>query len=237
MHLFHFLKNLSKTFLMPYLIANVMVHALGKIFIQPIIKLWLRKVEGTENIPKYKPFIIASNHSSYYETLLLPSIIIPVVNKTIHAFVNSYYWKPIITRVFLKLWDQIPVYVDKEKDSKEKNKKSMNKAISYLKKNELLMIFPEGKRSSDGKLQKAYHGIARLALKAKTPVLPCGIIGANKVLPKGKTFPRFTRCEVRIGKPMHFEKFYNRKDEKAYEQVTRSIMKEIAKLIGQEYNY
>ena len=100
------------------------------------------------------------------------------------------------------------------------------------------MIFPEGKRSPDGKLQKAYNGSAKLALKAKVPVLPVGIIDSHEVLPKGKILPRLKRCEVKIGKLMYFYKYYNKKpNEKIYLQITRKIMKEIAKLIGQKYNY
>ena len=113
-----------------------------------------------------------------------------------------------------------------------------NKAKKYLKDGRILMIFPEGGRSKDGKLKKAYNGIALLALKSKVPVIPAGIIGADKVLPKGKYLPRFKRCEVKIGKPMHFNKFYNKKiNKQILDVVTREIMKEIGKLIGQKYRY
>ena len=214
-----------------------MVHTLGKVSIQPIIKLWLRKVEGMENIPKYKPFIIASNHSSYIDGFLPPALIIPRVDKKIHALVNSYYWKSFIARYFLDMWEAIPVFVKNENDSKKKNKIAFEKSINYLNKNEIIMIFPEGTRN-DGELKKAYAGVAKLALKAKVPVLPVGIIDSNKVFPKGKIFPRFTRCEVKIGKLMYFEKYYNKKiNEKVSEEITRNIMNQIAKLIGKKYNY
>lgn len=215
-----------------------MAYPISKWIVPPIYKLWLRKVEGYGNIPKDKPFIIAANHTSYFDALLLPSVIVPKLNKKMHALVNSYYWKNSITRFFLDLWECIPVFVDKEKNSKVKNRLALKKALNYLKKNEILMIFPEGTRSPDGKLKKAYSGIAKLAMKSKAPVLPCGIIGADKVLPRGVALPRLTRCEVKIGKPMYFNQYYNKKpSEKIYQQITRSIMKEIAKLIGQKYNY
>ena len=100
------------------------------------------------------------------------------------------------------------------------------------------MIFPEGKRGDGRRLQKAYTGVAKLALLSKAPILPIGVIGSDKVLPKGKSLPRFVRCEVNIGKPMYLHQYYNKKiNEKALQEVTRSIMKEIAKLIGQEYDY
>lgn len=215
-----------------------MVYPIGKRIIPPIYKLWLRKVTGLENVPRDRPFIIATNHSSYYDTLLVPTIIIPNTNKKLHAWVDSAYWNISFTKFFLNMWECIPVYIERQKNAKEKNKQAFKKALSYLKKGDLIMIFPEGKRNADGKLSKGYTGIAKLALASKAPVLPIGIIGANKVLPKGKFFPRFKKCEVKIGKLMYFNNYYNKKiNDKILEDVTRSIMKEIAKLIGQKYNY
>ena len=215
-----------------------MVYPIVKLILSPIYKLWLRKVENIENAPKDKPFIIAANHSSYYDALLIHVILIPRIDKKIHAMVNSLYWKYLIARIFLDLGECIPVFVDKEKNSKEKNKLAFEKALTYLKKGEIVQIFPEGTRSFEGKLKKAYTGIARLALRSRVPVLPCGIIDSNKVLPKGKNLPRFKRCEVKIGKLMYFEKYYDKKiNEKILQETTRKIMKEIAKLTNQKYNY
>ena len=215
-----------------------MIYSISKLIIPPIYRMWIRKVEGMENIPKDKVFIVAANHTSYFDVLLLPSIILPKISIKMHALVNSYYWSNKITGFFLTKWECIPVYVENEKNSKQKNKEALQKALKYLKNNEIMMVFPEGKRSSDGKLQKAYNGIAILALKARVPVLPCGIKDSNKVMPKGKIFPRFARCEVKIGKPIYFEKYYNKiSTKKTLNGVTISIMKEIAKLINQEYNY
>ena len=215
-----------------------MVYPIVKLSLLPIWRLWLRKVEGLDNVPKDEPFIIAANHSSYYDAILLHSIIIPKIDKKIHAMSDSYYWKFFILRIIFELGENIPIFIRKEKNAKEKNKKASEKALNYLKKSEIILIFPEGRRSPDGKLQKAYTGIAKLALKAKTPVLPIGIIGANKVLPRGAKLPRLTRCEVKIGKLICFDQYYDVKTNgKVFEEVTRIIMKQIAKLINQKYNY
>lgn len=215
-----------------------MVYPISKITILPIYKLWIRKVYDIDNIPYDKTFIVALNHTSYYDIMIVPCILVPKINKRMHALVNSLYWKNPITRFFLDLWGGIPVFVKKEKNAKAKNKLALEKALNHIKQGDIMMIFPEGKRSPDGKLQKAYTGIAKLALKAKVPVMPCGIIGANKVLPKGKFFPRFARCEVKIGKLIYFNKYYNKKPtEKLFEEITNKIMKEIAKLSNQKYNY
>lgn len=215
-----------------------MTYPITKRIIIPIYKLWIGKIQGMNNLLKDRSFIIATNHTSYYDILVLPSIIVPKLDKKMSALVNSHYWKNFITRTVLNLWKCIPVFVEKEKDSKEKNKLSMEKASNYLENNRILMIFPEGKRNYDGKLRKAYHGVAILALRTKVPVIPAGIVGANKVLPKGKIFPRFVRCKVKIGKPLYFKKYYGKNiNKKTLDHVTRIIMKEIAKLIGQEYKY
>lgn len=211
-----------------------MVYPIGKIIIPAIYRPWIRKVEGLENIPRQCSFIIAANHSSYFDAFLLPVIIVPKINRKMHAWVNAHYWKNPMTKFFLDLWGGIPMHVAKEKDAKKKNKASFKLTVEYLKSNEPVMVFPEGTRN-DGKLKKAYTGIARLALAAKVPVLPCGITGSNKVMPKGKTLPSLARCEVKIGKLMHFKKY--RPNEKSYDKITRKIMKEIAKLINQEYTY
>lgn len=214
-----------------------MAYPIAKRIILIIYKPWIRRVEGLENVPKSGHFIIAANHSSYFDVFLLPIIILPKISSRIHAWVNAYYWNNTITRFFLDMWGGIPMHVAKEKNAKERNKASFKLTISHLKKNEPVMIFPEGTRN-DGKLKKAYTGIARLVLAAKIPVLPCGIIDANKVLPKGKMLPRFARCEVKIGRLMYFDKYYNKKiNEKILNEVTRAIMKEIAKLINQKYDY
>lgn len=213
-----------------------MAYPISKRIIPPIYSLWIRKIEGLENIPKDRPFIIAANHASYYDALLPVVIIAPRLNKTIHPMVNSFYWKIFITRFFLDLWGAIPVYVDRENHAKKKNKQAFEKALSYLKKKEPVMIFPEGTRSKDGKLKKAYSGVARLALKSKVQVLPVGVIDSHKVLPRGAIFPRLARCEVKIGKPMNFN--YNKKTtKKIIDETTRSIMKQIAKLINQKYTH
>jgi len=61
-----------------------------------------------------------------------------------------------------------------------------------------LAIFPEGTRSPDGKLRTFKKGFARFAAKLKVPVIPCAVIGAHKVLPKGKIVPRPGSVELRF---------------------------------------
>ena len=215
-----------------------MLHPFIRTVIAPVYRLWIRKVEGTENIPRDRPFIIALNHSSYYETLLAHSIIIPMLEKRIHPFINSIYFKFPLVNMIINTSRSIPVYLKKDKESRKKNEKSIQIAVNYLKKGELILIFPEGRRSFDGKLGKAYNGIGKMVMKSKMPVLPIGAIGTSKILPKGTMFPRLVRCDAKIGKLMYFNRYFDKPNsKKTHEQITRKIMQEIAKLIGQKYEY
>ncbi len=214
-----------------------MIYAFEKFSMIPLCRLWVRKVDGIENIPE-GAFVVVANHTSYYETLLVPSLVIPRIKVPMHALVNEIYWSSFIASLFLNHWQCIKVSMEKNEISKKKNVFAFQEALKYLKKGEIMMVFPEGHRSRDGKLQKGKTGAARLALKAKVPVLPIGIMGAGEVLPRGKIFPRFKRCEVQIGKPIYFDNYYKKKlNKKILEESTREIMQEIAKLASQKYNY
>jgi 1-acyl-sn-glycerol-3-phosphate acyltransferase len=218
-----------------------MIYPFTKIFLGPIIKLYTRKIYGKDNIPK-TPFVVAANHSSFADDVILPFTMFNLSNKKFHIFVNSRFYKNYFLRKFLNSYDLIPV--DVEKDVKDKKKRAdtndaaFKKALEYLKRGHDFYIFPEGGRSQDGKLKKAKIGVAKIALTAKVPVIPVGVKGSYNIMPKGAKFPRFKRADVVIGKPISLDKYYGKeKDYKTLEKVTTIIMKEIAKLIGQEYKH
>ncbi|HLC61460.1 MAG TPA: lysophospholipid acyltransferase family protein [Candidatus Nanoarchaeia archaeon] len=215
-----------------------MIYPFWETIVRPVYLLWTRNIRGLENLPRDRPFIVAANHSSYYDTLLVPIILIPFLGKKATALVSSKYWKIPIANYVLTHGECIPVYIGNDKDAKSKNNESLAKAARYLKKGNIIFMFPEGTRSYDGKLKKAHTGVARLALEAGMPVVPFGIIDSHRVMPKGKIFPRLKRCEVKIGKPMYFKKYYNKKiNDRVLENTTRDVMKQIGKLIGQKYDY
>ena len=61
-----------------------MAYPIAKRIIPPVIKFWIKKMNGLSNIPKNRPFIIAANHSSYMDHLIISVIIVPSINKKIH---------------------------------------------------------------------------------------------------------------------------------------------------------
>ena len=201
----------------------------------PFLKIWINNVTGLGNVPRNKSFILAPNHNSYIEHYLIGSILMPYLKKGICILAKKEHFDTATQRNWHKYWSR---YVSTIPIDRSKGEDALKSASSYLKNGGILVVYPEGTRSLTGKLQKAKTGVARLALLSKAPVVPIGLIGTFEILPKGKYIPRFKRATMNIGKPMHFPAYYNKKiNKRMLREVTTKIMKEIAKLSKQRYDF
>lgn len=209
-----------------------MVYPIGKRVIPPIVKFWIKNVNGLENIPKKGPFIIAANHASYMDHFIIMSTLVPYVDKKIHHLAKKEHFDNFFKKAWHTYVGAIPL--DRESGGKE----ALKWAVKALKKGKIIAIHPEGTRSLTGKLQKAKTGVARLALISKAPVVPVGLIGTFDILPKGKYIPRLKKAAMNIGKPVYFPEYCNKKiSKRLLREATNKIMKEIARLSGQKYNF
>jgi 1-acyl-sn-glycerol-3-phosphate acyltransferase len=91
-----------------------------------------------------------------------------------------------------------------ERDTHGAAQASLDAALSVLKNGQAFGIYPEGTRSRDGRLYRGKTGVGWLALTAQVPVVPCAVIGTDKLLPIGAKFPRFADVRVRFGTPLTF---------------------------------
>ena len=209
-----------------------MVYPIGKRIICPITKFWIKEVNGLENVPKGRPFIIVANHASYMDHFMIMCTLVTYLNKKIHHLAKKEHFDNILKKAWHTYVGAIPL--DRESGGKE----TLKWAIKALKEGKIIAIHPEGTRSLTGKLQKAKTGVARLALITKAPVLPIGLMGTFEILPKGKYIPKFKKAVMNIGKPMQFPNYYNKKiNKRILREATTLIMKEIAKLCRQKYNF
>jgi 1-acyl-sn-glycerol-3-phosphate acyltransferase len=112
----------------------------------------------------------------------------------------------------------------------------MRTGMRVLAEGNLLGIYPEGTRSPDGRLYRGKTGVARLALEAQVPVIPCAMINTFEFMPPGRTRPSFrVRPGVRYGEPLDFSRYYGMpSDRRALREVTDEIMRVIEKLSGQQ---
>jgi len=198
-------------------------------FVRTASKLFIKKAEGIANLPEKNGYILAVNHNSYLDIILMSTLMFLKRHVIIKYIGKKELFTNKISKWYLTLMGQISV------DRKLGSKQSLETAVSTLKKGDVIGIFPEGTRSMTGKIREGKTGVARLALWAKVPVVPVGIKGSFELMPKGTTIPKFKKnVIIKVGKPIYFDKYYKRKiTKKLLRQITEIVMKEIAKLSGQ----
>jgi len=207
-----------------------MTYPVSRYILANIVK-WYAKVNGIGNIPKKTNFIIAANHGSYLDHLIIASRVELPIKKIVHFLSKKEHFDSLHQKLWHKYVQAIPL------DRKEADT-ALKKATNFLKKGKIISIYPEGMRTLDGKLQRGKTGIAKLVLGAKVQVLPIGLIGTFDIMPKGKYIPKLKRATMNIGKPMNFKTYYNKKVTKALlRKITEEIMRKIAKLSNQKYNF
>lgn len=196
-----------------------------------LFRIFIKEVKGLDNIPK-KGSIVASNHTSYLDPPLIGSYIAIKCKIKVHYLGKEELFKSFIGKILHNSVETIPI------DTTGRHKSWLRGALKYIKKDEIIAIFPEGGRSRNGKIQRGKTGAVRLALAAKSPVVPVGIMGTYELWPVHKKLFKIKKiAKVNIGKPIYFDRYYKRKiTKKLLRQLTDKLMRDIAKLSGQRYN-
>ncbi|MEA3560535.1 MAG: lysophospholipid acyltransferase family protein [Candidatus Omnitrophota bacterium] len=193
-------------------------YSLSLILTKSLLKL---KVVGRENLPSKDGYILASNHLSYLDPIVLGV----GFRRQLHFMAKKSLFN---NRLFGKLLNSINVFAVGEQNA---GSSAVKEALKRLKAGKVVAIFPEGTRSKDGKLQEAKIGIGFLAIKSKTPVVPARIIGTGEALPIKARFIRFKPVSVYFGRPLDLDRFYQQGESKQnYLRISRLIMEEISKL-------
>ena len=211
-------------------VASAGLYYFLKYLVAPLVKkIWIKDVEGLEHIPKKGPFIVASNHESYFDFLCFWAVSPHQVQYlAAKKFYDSKFWKPLMVAT-----GQIKV----ERQAKDKSK--IHEQAHYILKNKgVLGIFPEGTRSRTGEMGPAYHGAVRFALEAEVPIVPVGMVGTYDILPPNKKIPKLKRCKIKIDKPIVHSEHYGKEHTKdLLQHLTNNLMLTIADLAGKEYKH
>lgn len=204
-----------------------------KAILKPILRLLYGiKVEGLQHVPRRGPAIIAANHLSFLDSFFIPLV---VNRRKVTYLAKADYFKSWKTAWFFKMAGQIPI----DRQGGEKSERALMTALQVLKEGKLLGIYPEGTRSPNDKLHRGRTGVARLALAAKVPIVPCGLIGTLDVMPPDAKLPKFfgrPKVVVRFGKPLELGRFAGQeRDRFVLRSITDELMYEIMMLSGQDY--
>jgi 1-acyl-sn-glycerol-3-phosphate acyltransferase len=206
-----------------------------KAILWPFLRLIFRPwAEGTENVPREGPAILASNHLSFSDHFFAP---LPLPRKVVFLAKSEYFTgrgvKGLLSKAFFSGLGQIPV----DRTGGAASERALRTGLRVLARGDLLGIYPEGTRTPDGRLYRGKTGVARLALEGRAPVVPTAMIGGFEFQPPGKLAPRLAiRPGVRFGKPLDFSRYYGMENDRlVLRAVTDEIMYELMKLSSQEY--
>ncbi|MEO6091310.1 MAG: lysophospholipid acyltransferase family protein [Umezawaea sp.] len=202
--------------------------------VSPIARMVYRPtVEGLENIPGTGPVILASNHLSFVDSMIIP-IVVP---RRVYFLAKAEYFEGTGLRGALSRWfftgmGNIPVRRGQGRSARD----SLDTVIQVLKDGEAFGIYPEGTRSLDGMLHRGRTGVARIALESGAPVVPIGLVGTDKVMAVGRKLPKIVPMTVRFGKPLDFSRYAGMQDSlPVLRSVTDQIVYNILELSGQDY--
>ena len=135
---------------------------------------------GTEHIPRNGPLVITANHVTYFDPFWISA---GIRRKVRYMAWDKIFELPLVDRIFRWL-GAFPVNLENPEFS------TFKVALQILRQGDALMVFPEGGRSSDGKLQPFKEGAARLALRTGAQVLPVVVHGGSAVWSRTMLFPR-----------------------------------------------
>ncbi|MEU6367716.1 lysophospholipid acyltransferase family protein [Streptomyces sp. NPDC046931] len=208
--------------------------ALIKAVLGPIMRLMFRpRVEGAEHIPADGPVILAGNHLTFIDSIVLPIVTtrqVFFIGKD--EYVTGKGLKGRLMAWFFTGVGMIPV----DRDGASGGVAALMTGRRVLEEGRIFGIYPEGTRSPDGRLYRGRTGIARLTLMTGAPVVPFAMIGTDKLQPGGRGMPRPGRVTVRFGEPMEFSRYEGMdRDRYVLRAVTDSVMTEVMRLSGQEY--
>ncbi len=149
------------------------------------------KVFGRERFPAAGPYIVAANHQSNLDPLLMGCI----CPRYLHAMGKIELFSTPVKRWFFNAVNTIPL------DRSRGDVGAIKTVLSYMERGATILMFPEGTRSRDGLLRPANAGVGMLVAKARVPVVPCYIAGTCGA-PGGKKRRR-RAVRVFFGEPLH----------------------------------
>jgi 1-acyl-sn-glycerol-3-phosphate acyltransferase len=162
-------------------------------------------VAGREHLPVDGPAIVAANHTSHVDTLLMLAIFPgrTVIKVRPAAAADYFLATPLSSWFSRKIIGIVPVARDKVREGED----ILAPAREALARGEIVVVFPEGTRGADpDAMGRLKNGVARLAEAfPEAPVIPVWIQGAGRVLPKGAKIPVPMNCWVGAGPALHWE--------------------------------
>ncbi|MEU0547967.1 lysophospholipid acyltransferase family protein [Micromonospora sp. NPDC005979] len=204
-----------------------LLYDLGKLTVGSALRLgWRPRVQGLEHLPRRGGAILASNHLSVADQVVLACLTPRHVTFWAKA---EYFTGSWLSRHVVAGMGAIRV----ERAGGRAALTAFDAAVPVLRAGGLVAIFPEGTRSPDGRLYRGRTGMTRLARDAEVPIIPVGVLGTAEVLPVDARIPRRHPVALRFGPAIPVAgRITGPRDIRA---ITDEVMAAIQGLTDQEY--
>src|SRR5213593_4858575 len=153
------------------------------------------RVYHPERVPREGPVILAANHASFID----PPLVGAGLRRDINYLARESLFRFPGIGALLRSWNSVPV------DREGGGAKGLKAILDRLLDGGAIILFPEGTRTRDGKLQPARSGIGLTVIKSTAPVVPVRVFGTFEAFGRYMRFPRPRRIAVKYGQPMLFE--------------------------------
>jgi 1-acyl-sn-glycerol-3-phosphate acyltransferase len=179
-----------------------------------------------ERVPLEGPVILAANHASFID----PPLVGVGVTRPLNYMARDTLFRFPVAGAILRSWSAIPV-------DREGGGAGLKAILDRLLAGGAILLFPEGTRTRDGKLQPGRAGIGLAVIKSNAPVIPVRVFGTFEAFGRHMKIPRRHRIAVKYGHPLIFAEL--RAEAKScakprlkeiYQQIADEIMAAIAKL-------
>ncbi len=179
-------------------------------------------VRGTEHVPRAGGVLIVSNHASFLDPPLLGTAL---RHRNIHFMARHTLFQNPLTRAWARAVGVVPMDRDKG------DIRALRDALALVQAGGVLCVFPEGTRTSDGRLQPAKAGVGFLVEKSGVPVVPVHLDGTFAALPRNARRLRLARITVSFGPPIRLDDYPNLgKGPERRQRLAELVMARIAAL-------
>ena len=185
---------------------NAIFYAIVKNFFKILLKIYNRcSARWLEKFNPNEKFIVVCNHVSNLDPLVVGCFF----PRRLRYFAKEELFHNKLFGACIRALGAVPV-------SRNDNASAAGALRGFMKlyqEGSDVLIFPEGGRSLDGKLQPLEGGVALIAARTQAPILPAFIKGAFEAMPTGATFVKPKKINITFGKPLRFsEEVYKSKE-------------------------
>lgn len=178
--------------------AGSPLYRLSRVFLRVLFRLYNRwEVTGREHVPPSGGVLLIANHTSYAD----PPIVGAACLRPVNFMAKAELFRIPVLAGFIRRTHAFPV----RRGSADRA--ALRRAVRLLRAGKVLLVFPEGQRSLDGRLIELETGAAFIALSGQAQVVPMALIGADGVLPRGRPILLPAKLRVRFGPPLDLSAF------------------------------